>query len=112
MSLVNEFLAQLRGFVRAQDGDNLRAWLQVSDRPNPQYLRLAEELKAQYGGARSAALEAVVERGLPEEDDVGEGRGTPWPGFITFVKDYFIFWRDVDFQDLLRAHSLLCGLLK
>ncbi|PKS09060.1 hypothetical protein jhhlp_003673 [Lomentospora prolificans] len=111
MSLVNEFLSQLRGFVRAQDGKSLRDWLQVSDRPPPQYLRLADELKAQYGGVRSAALEAAVERGLPEEDDVAEGQGSPWPGFITFVKDYFGFWRDVNFQDLLKAHSLLCGLV-
>jgi len=111
MSLVNEFLTQLRSFVRAQDGDNLRAWLQVSPNASPQYYKLAGELKERYGGG-DAALEAAVEGGLPEEDDVSEGQGSPWPGFVTFVKDYFGFWRDVDFQDLSRAHSLLCGLVK
>lgn len=125
MPLLNEFLTNLASFVRAQDGENIRAWLQVSPNASQQYFKLASELKSQFGNASGgaapkgkgkgkgdAALEAAVERGLPEEDGVGEGQGTVWPGFVTFVKDYMLFWRDVDFGDLVRAHSLLCGLVK
>lgn len=120
MSLLTQFLTNLRTFVRDQDGVSLRAWLQVSPSASQQYFDLASELRAQFGagaaGARGKkggdALEAAVERGLPEDDDVPEGKGTSWPGLVTFVKDYMVFWRDVDFEDLARAHSLLCGLVK
>ncbi|SPO06010.1 related to CSN12 - signalosome component [Cephalotrichum gorgonifer] len=124
MPLLNEFLVNLRGFVRAQDGDSIRAWLQVSPGAPQQYYTLASELKSQFGNAGAgagaapkgkgkgdAALEAAVERGLPEDDVVEEGQGTTWPGFVTFVKDYMLFWRDVDFDDLVKAHSLLSGLV-
>lgn len=122
MSLLTQFLTNLRAFIRDQDGDSLRAWLQVSPNASQQYFSLGAELKAQFGpapgggGAKNKkgneALETAVEKGLPEDDDVGEGQGTSWPGFVTFVKDYMVFWRDVDFDDLVRAHSQLCGLVK
>jgi hypothetical protein len=114
MGLLTEFLAQLRSFVRAQDGDQLRAWLQVAPGAPQQYYKLAAELKAQFGNDAkrgNTALETAVEKGLPDED-VPEGQGTSWPGLVTFVKDYMGFWRDVDFNDLQKAHSLLSGLVK
>lgn len=113
MSLLTQFLTNLRAFTRDQDGDSLRAWLQVSPNASQQYFSLGAELKSQFGGGKgSERLAAAVEKGLPEEDDVREGQGTSWPGFVTFVKDYMVFWRDVDFEDLVRAHSQLCGLVK
>ena len=122
MALINQFLTNLNTFVRDQDGESLRAWLQVSPNASQQYFDLGAQLRANFasahngGGARSKkeneALEAAVEKGLPEDDDVKEGQGTSWPGFVTFVKDYMVFWRDVDFDDLVKAHNLLCGLVK
>ncbi|GKT59214.1 PCI domain-containing protein [Colletotrichum tofieldiae] len=121
MSLLIQFLTQIRTFVRAQNSDELRNWLLVEPNANQQYHALASELKTQFrssphtngsgGGSTSTALENTIEKCLPEEDDVPEGQGSPWPGFVTFMKDYMLFWRDVDYDDLLGAHTLLSGLV-
>jgi hypothetical protein len=112
MSLLIQFLTQIRGFARAQDGGQLRSWLQVEPTANPQYHSLAQELRTQFRQRDSTLLEKTIEKCLPEEDDVPEGQATPWPGLVTFMKDYLLFWRDVNFDDLLRAHQLLSGLVK
>lgn len=109
MPLVLEFLTQVRNFVRAQDGDKLRAWLQVEPGSPQQYHNLAGELRSQF---RQQGLDNVIERSLPQDDDVPDGQATVWPGFIAFMKDYLAFWRDVDYDDLLGAHQLLSGLVK
>ncbi|EEY18246.1 conserved hypothetical protein [Verticillium alfalfae VaMs.102] len=97
MTLLIEFLTQIRAFVRQQNGDELRNWLL---------------LRTGFRQQDSTALEQTIERCLPEDDDVSEGEATPWPGFVTFMKDYLLFWRDVDFDNLLAAHTLLSGLVK
>jgi nuclear mRNA export protein PCID2/THP1 len=113
MALLINFLTQIRVFVRSQDGNSLRQWLLVEPTASQQYHQLAAELRAQFRQGRdSTAIENTVERCLPEDDDVPDGQATPWPGFVSFVKDYLLFWRDVDFGDLLAAHSLLSGLVK
>lgn len=109
MPLVLEFLTQVRNLVRAQDGGKLRAWLQVEPGSPQQYHRLAAELRSQF---RQQGLDNVIERSLPQDDDVPDGQATVWPGFIAFMKDYLAFWRDVDYDDLLNAHQLLSGLVK
>ncbi|OHE94321.1 PCI domain-containing protein [Colletotrichum orchidophilum] len=121
MSLLIQFLSQIRTFVRAQNIDELRNWLLVEPNANQQYHALANELRTQFrssrhgvngsNGAASTALESTIEKCLPEDDDVPEGQGSPWPGFVTFMKDYMVFWRDVDYDDLLGAHTLLSGLV-
>ena len=113
MSITHEFLSHLSGLVRYQNGDELRAWLQVLPSSPQQYHNLAAELRTQFPGRSDgdARLEAAVEKGLPEED-VPDGQATSWPGLISFVKDYLIFWRDVDYGDLVTAHSFLSGLVK
>lgn len=109
MPLVLEFLTQVRNFVRAQDGEKLRAWLQVEPGSPQQYHNLAAELRSQF---RQQGLDNVIERSLPQDDDVPDGQATVWPGFIAFMKDYMAFWRDVNYDDLLGAHQLLSGLVK
>lgn len=111
MPLLVEFLGQVRKFVKAQDANELRKWLQVEPNAPQIYRDLAAEVRSNHArGTRS--LESAIERQLPEEDNVPEGQATPWPGFVTFMIDYIVFWRDVDFEDLLRAHTLLSGLVK
>lgn len=110
MALTAQFLTSIRGFLKALDGETLRDWLKVEPPLPQQYFDLAAELKKAYQD--NAAIERLIEACLPEEDDVPEGQGTTWPGFAAFMKDYFEYWRDVDFNDLLGAHQLLTALTK
>jgi nuclear mRNA export protein PCID2/THP1 len=52
-----------------------------------------------------------VEKCLPEEDDVSDGKGSPWPGFNSFIKEYLEYWRDIDFNDPARVHARLSDLV-
>lgn len=110
MSLALQFLTSIRGFLKSRNGIGLRDWLRVEPPLPQQYLDFATELKNGYRNANGIAK--LVEKCLPEEDDLPEDQGTAWPGFIAFVKDYFEYWRDVNFDDLLGAHQLLMGLTK
>ncbi|KAI0489512.1 thiolase [Xylaria cf. heliscus] len=105
---IEKFLTSIRGFLKARNGIGLRDWLRVEPPLPQQYLDLAAELKNGY--RNSNAVAKLVEKCLPEEDDLPEDQATSWPGFIAFVKDYFEYWRDVNFDDLLGAHQLLTGL--
>lgn len=108
MTLTNQFLTPIRGYLKALDGDALRDWLKVEPPLPQEYFDLAAELKSGYQD--DTAIEKLIESCLPEEEDVPEGQGTTWPGFVAFMKDYFEYWRDVDFDDLLGAHQLLTSL--
>lgn len=110
MTLTNQFLTPIRGYLKALDGDALRDWLKVEPPLPQEYFDLAAELKSGYQD--DTAIEKLIESCLPEEEDVPEGQGTTWPGFVAFMKDYFEYWRDVDFDDLLGAHQLLTSLTK
>ncbi|KAI1437133.1 hypothetical protein GGR50DRAFT_646184 [Xylaria sp. CBS 124048] len=108
MSLAIQFLTSIRGFLKKRDGAALRDWLRVEPPLPQEYLNLATELKKGYRNANAVAK--LVEKCLPEEDDIADDQGTAWPGFIAFMKDYFEYWRDVNFDDLLSAHQLLMAL--
>ncbi|OAA81546.1 PCI domain-containing protein [Akanthomyces lecanii RCEF 1005] len=111
MSLVREFLGAIREQVRQQQGDALRSWLQVDSSAGAQYHNLGAQLRAHF--ATPASVDKVVEACLPQDDvdDVPEGQATAWPGLQSFIKDYLVFWRDIDYDDLLGAHQLLSGLV-
>ncbi len=110
MSLVTQFLTNIRGFVKQQNGAKLRDWLQVDGNAGSQYFALAQELRSGFPGT-SKALDNMVERCLPIDDDAPEGQGSVWPGFVSFMKEYLQYWRDVDFDQLLSLHELLSALL-
>ncbi|KAK3944775.1 protein CSN12 [Diplogelasinospora grovesii] len=112
MNLVLEFLTNIRRFVLAQNGDELRNWLKVENTiPNIDvYRNLGQALKSNFP-ANSDALEKLVDKCLPEEDDVQDGKGSPWPGFNSFIKEFLEYWRDVDFKDIVKVHSRLSDLL-
>ncbi len=110
MALATHFLTSIRGFVLQQNGDSLRDWLQVEQSSSAQYHNLAQELRTGFrAGGRT--LDGLIEQSLPEEDDVAEGRGSPWPGFVSFMKEYLHYWRDVDFNDPVVLYERLSGLL-
>ncbi|KAF3005485.1 hypothetical protein E8E14_009204 [Neopestalotiopsis sp. 37M] len=104
MALAGQFLGQVRKFLVSRDGEQLRQWLLVEPPVPDHYHMLAQELRG------TASIEKLVEQHLPEENDVPPDTGTAWPGFNAFMVDYLNYWRDVDFEDLLRAHELLMGL--
>lgn len=94
----------------ALDGDSLDAWLQVEPGATSHaYLQLRQELRQGLGA--NSNLERLVEKSLPEIDDPPDGTGSPWPSFITFVKDYLLYWRDADFDDLMSVQESLSALL-
>lgn len=111
MSLVVQFLSSIRGFVLELNGNELRNWLLVENDVASIYFDMSNELKRGFP-ANSTALEKLIDRSLPQEDNVPEGRGSPWPGFNSFIKEYLEYWRDVDFADVVRLHSRLSDLLK
>lgn len=114
MGLLVQFLSHLRNFVRQQDGKQLRSWLQVEPNASQTYYDLATELRKGFSQdfQNGNALDGVLEKCLPEDDDVSEGEATPWPSFVAFVKDYLLFWRDANFENLLDTHTRLSGLVK
>ncbi|GAB1319084.1 COP9 signalosome complex subunit 12 [Madurella fahalii] len=110
MSLVVEFLSSIRKFLLDHNGDELRNWLLVEHEVPVTYFQMGNELRTGFR-SNSNALEKLIERSLPEEDNVPEGKGSPWPGFNSFIKDYLEYWRDADFDDVVRLHSRLSELL-
>ncbi|KAL2024015.1 hypothetical protein VTK56DRAFT_250 [Thermocarpiscus australiensis] len=110
MSLVIQFLTGIRKFVLDQNGDELRKWLLVENDVASIYYEMGEQLRTGFPPS-STALEELVEKCLPEEEDVPEGKGSPWPGFNSFIKEYLAYWRDVDFDDVVRLHARLSELL-
>lgn len=111
MSLVVEFLSSIRSFLLEAKGDELRKWLQVEPNVSDTYYQLAQELKTSFP-PQGGSLEKLIDNCLPEEDDVPEGKGSPWPGFNSFIKEYLQYWRDVNFNDIVRLHTLLSELVK
>lgn len=110
MALVAQFLTEIRGFVLTQDGDRLRNYLLVEPNAPLHYLKLKAELGSGFRD-KSDVLETMVDNCLPDEDDVPEGRGSPWAGFRSFVREYLAYWRDVDFDDPVALYELLSSLL-
>jgi len=109
MTLVTEFLTNIRKFLLENNGEKLREWLRVDQMVPKQYFDLSQELRTAFRSTK--ALDQLIERSLPEEDSVPEGGGSPWPGFVSFMKEYMKYWRDIDFQDLVRCYELLSSLL-
>jgi hypothetical protein len=111
MALVTKFLTSIRQFVIAQDEISLRDWLKVEPPVPDIYHQLAAELRSSFP-KNSNGLEKLVDNCLPEEDDVSEGHGSPWPGLNSFIVEYLEYWRDVDFDNPIKLHTLLSELLK
>jgi hypothetical protein len=112
MALVIQFLSQIHNHVRAGSGDVLRAWLQVEPSAPQSYHDLASELRTQFRSGSQSKLSSIIERCLPEDDNVAEGGASPWPGFVTFIRDYLLFWRDVNAADAMDTYDRLSSLVK
>jgi len=111
MALIVQFLTNIRRFVIDQDEGNLRDYLQVEPPVPDIYHQLASELRSSFPKNGGDSLEKTIDKCLPEEDDVPEDKGSPWPGLNSFVKEYLEYWRDVDFDDPARLYTQLSDLL-
>lgn len=110
MSLTKQFLDRIRSFALESNGQELKNWLLVENNVPDIYHNLGLELRQNHP-LDSNSLEKIIDQLLPEEDEVPEGRGSPWPGFNSFIKDYLEYWRDIDFTDMVKLHSRLSELL-
>jgi nuclear mRNA export protein PCID2/THP1 len=110
MALATQFLSQIRSFVIEHNGAELARYLQVEQTANQIYFNLGNELRTGLPPSNDA-IEKLVDRCLPIDDEVQEGRGSPWPGFNAFIKEYLEFWRDVNFQNIPLHHRLLSSLV-
>ncbi|KAK4230087.1 protein CSN12 [Podospora fimiseda] len=110
MSLIQQFLSRIRVFACEANGQELKNWLLVENNVPDIYRNLGLELR-QTHPPNTDSLEKTVDQLLPEEDNVPDGRGSPWPGFNSFIKDYLEYWRDVNFSDLVQLHTRLSDLL-
>ncbi|GAO16008.1 hypothetical protein UVI_02055870 [Ustilaginoidea virens] len=114
MSLVAQFLTQIRHFVCAQQADSLRSWLQVDPDSAASYHALAAELRAQSASAPDS-IDTLVEHHLPVQDPVQDpvpdGHAAVWPSFQALMKDYLVLWRDMSRDNLPRTHELLTSLV-
>lgn len=109
MDVIATFLKGVRELVVAGDGSTLCDWLVAEPDSPPAYHLIGQELRKKYPKG-SSGLQALVEKSLPEEDNVAEGGSTPWPGFHAFMTEYLSYWRDVNFNDLMDIHERFCAL--
>jgi hypothetical protein len=58
----------------------------------------------------SNKLEKIIEKLVLENEDDASDEGGAWPGFLLFMKEYLIYWRDSDFEDLLGTNQRLSDL--
>ncbi len=110
MTILDEFLAEILGFIKTRNASNLQLWLRVEPPLPNHYYRLKREVKAKFND--NEALEKHVIQHLPETDTTNPAEGDVWPGFHALILEFLIFWRDVDFQDLLETHGQLSSLVK
>ncbi|RDW79479.1 hypothetical protein BP6252_04117 [Coleophoma cylindrospora] len=109
MAIIEEFLASIHAFLKTKDALKLQDWLRVEPPLPEHYYKLGAELKAKYKDGN--VLERYIEKLLPENANARADEGDVWPGFLAFMKAYLEFWRDVDFEDLLRTHTQLSELV-
>jgi len=110
MTILDEFLKEVLDFIRTKNASKLQLWLRVEPPLPDIYFQLAQLLKAEY--RNDSALDKHVTKLLPESDTTNANEGDVWPGFQGFMKEYLLFWRDVDFGDLLETHTQLATVAK
>ena len=110
MPILDEFLTSLSTFLKTQDARQLQLFLRVEPPLPTQYEQLKHELKTSY--TNSNVLDSLIDRLLPDNDNIGPEHFGPWSGFRTFVKLYLEYWRDVDFGDLLGTFTRLTAVTR
>jgi len=112
MAVLDDYLQGVLQLIKNKDADELKQYLRVEPINLPDvFLELRKELQSSYRAGN--VLERKVDTILPlSDEDPNPDVGEVWPGFQVFMKEYLIYWRDTDFEDLVVTHSLLYDLVK
>lgn len=111
---IDNFLSAINNFLRSRDAIQLRGYILVEPPLPDIYATLTAEIRRSFPSTSSDALERKCNALLPEDLDrrPDDETGTSWSSFVTFMKLYFEYLRDVDIGNLLETHQLLSGLTK
>ena len=111
---VDTFLTAINNFLRSRDAIQLRGYILVEP-PLPEiYATLTSEIRQHFPTGSGDALERKCNASLPEDHNrrPDDELGTSWSSFVTFIKLYFEYLRDVNVENLLETHQLLSALTK
>ncbi|KAI9804701.1 MAG: hypothetical protein M1833_006776 [Piccolia ochrophora] len=109
----DQFLSAIAGFLRAKNALQIRSYILVEPPLPDIYSTLATELRRSFSQTNGPALERKCNDLLPEDPDRGpnDEQGTSWPAFVSFMKEYLEYIRDVNVQNLVETHQVLSGLV-
>lgn len=104
--VVDSFIANIMELIRDRNGAKLQDYLQIEPPLPPVYQDMVTELKSQYPQSANTddQLLGKCESAVPP--------GSSWSSFPLFLRQYFIFVRDVNVDNLLDTYDLLKALLK
>ncbi len=128
---LDTFLSGLASLLRANDAEQLRSYLLVEPPLPPVYAALVQEVQQAFPAAADNSSDALEKKcsdllnsarrgggplsgsreGTPA-DGAATGGGAAWPAFKLLVKDYLIYLRDVNLDNLLKTHEQLSGVVK
>jgi hypothetical protein len=96
-----EFVDGIASFLTAKDATSLGQYLLVEPPfgGSSAYADMAQELQS---GMDSSALIQRLEATT----------GEAWPGFSSFLQNYFDFFKSVNYEDLLGTHAQLTAVVK
>ena len=112
MAVLDQYLGEILSLLRTQNASELRFYFRVEPPLPDMFLQLSQELKASWRDTNTLQQHIAKVLPLPKTDEGRDDEGNPWPGLVSFVKEFLTFWRDVDFSDLLDTHSQLSALVK
>jgi hypothetical protein len=110
MAILDGYLAEISSFLKTKNDAALKAYLRVEPPLPDEFTKLSLELKTSWRD--SGKLERHIEKLVPQSDDGKADEGGSWPGFLSFMKEYLEYWRDVNMDDLARTHEQLSNLAK
>jgi len=108
---IENFLVEIAGILRENNGAKLQDYLILEPPLPPLYNIIVTELRQAYPQGAEDRLETKCKASLPEDDEEKDEGGS-WTPFILFLVQYFTFLRDVNVEHLVETHDLLKGLLK
>jgi hypothetical protein len=108
MAILDGYLTSISDFLRTKDTAQLKQFLRVEPPVPEDFYQLGQELKTSWSDNKK--LEKHIENLVLQSADDTSDEGGAWPGFLNFMREYLIYWRDVNFDDLVDTHQRLSDL--